>query len=128
MAFTTYERIKNYIIPQISKKLSEAVPDGSETYFEQIEPDADELISSLSNRSIPTNVADSPSWIHIPAAYIYQKLASNLITGLSPEITDRIDSDYNKALKIIDENPNLDEDLNDRSSSTIGSINNLNTW
>ena len=62
-------------------------------------------------------------------AYIIQKLAKNLVSQLSPDISDAIENDYKTALGIIDEHPNESQDEpTDKSSSFVGCINNMNDW
>lgn len=127
MAFVTIDDIKPYILPSIYNTLNKAISKDEETEstnFDLIEPQAAILITELSGVSEEDTSLD---WIIIPAAWVIQKLASNIATEISADASIRIEGNYQEALKRLQSHPSTTASVPpDRSSSFIGTINNLN--
>jgi hypothetical protein len=133
MPFTTYEKIKDFVKPSIRKKLNEDAPDGSGKFFDKFSEQCDIEINTRTNRDIPTSAADSPAWLHYPAAMIIQFYCKNLIENASPEFIKDITDDYKRscdllALKIVDTSGAVSDTPADLSNSFSGSIVGLNSW
>jgi len=124
----THDQIKPYVINGINAALAKAYPDSDQSYFDIIEAQAAQILFDRSGYT--ANDKESiAGWSAIPMAYIIQKLAKNLVSQLSSDISDAIENDYKTALSIIDEHPNESQDAPaDKSSSFVGYINNMNEW
>ena len=132
MPYVELSDIKPFISSSMYNAL-DTVLTGTTKYFTPIEEEAAKLIRDKTGRDIPATTADAPDWIIVPAAYIIQKLAKRLLTEISLEYNQQIDADYELALKMLAEHPNLDsdgyeEEPEDKSTSYTGPITGVVEW
>jgi len=110
MPFTTLDKVKNYLPVAVQTALNQP------SVFDDVESASAEIISNITGLDIPVDVADSPEWVHYPAAYIIKKIASAFISTKSEELLKEISGDYDIAIGILKKHSNK-YDFSDSKSS-----------
>jgi hypothetical protein len=96
MPFVELSQVENLINENIKKKL-QAAP----AVFAQIENEAAIIIRDTLNIEIPEDAADADDFVVVPAAYIINKLCSNMINSQSEESMRDINKNYELALEML---------------------------
>lgn len=121
MSFLTLAQAKPFILSSIYFALDD------ESNFEAIIPRVDEVIEEITGIEIPSD-PETSNELTVPASYVLQKLAKNLLTELTPEFNAQIEKDYNFALELLKKRVSTENDLPDKSNSIIDELSGVDEW
>lgn len=119
MGFVTLEEIAPLISVGVLKALT-----ADSAKFETAESQAAIIIRDITGLAIPDDERPATAdWVVTPAAWIIQFLAANLVTGASPELERRYESQWRGAHKILENHP-LEKrgDSGDKTYALSGTI------